>query len=186
MNAVVKKIEPRTSRAQNLLEEQVRNELNKSQQHLACAVWFDQRDLPRLAAYFYRQSVRKRNHAMRVVQYMIDKNVAVEIPDVQAVRNDFSDPRELIALALEQERVVTEEITTLSRVLREEGDHLGEQFLRWFLSEQVDEVAQMTTMLNITDRSQGNMFDLEDYLERDPVGDSRYESTAPRTAGGRL
>ncbi|MGW3472031.1 ferritin-like domain-containing protein [Saccharopolyspora sp. NPDC000995] len=40
----------RASRAQNLLEEQVGNELNASQQYLACAVWFDQRNLPRLAA----------------------------------------------------------------------------------------------------------------------------------------
>lgn len=85
---------------------------------------------------------------------------------------------------------MTEEVTTLSRALGEEsdhlGEHLGEQFMRWFLSEQVDEVAQMTTMLNITDRWQGNVFDLEDYLKRDPAGDSRYEPTAPRTAGGKL
>ncbi|GAA2797959.1 ferritin [Saccharopolyspora taberi] len=182
----MKKIEPRTSRAQNLMEDQVGNELNASQQYLAIAVWFDQRDLPRLAAYFYRQSVRKRNHALRVVQYMMDNNIAVEIPAVQTVRNDFSDPREPIALTLEQERTVTQEVTTLSSVLREEGDYLGEQFMRWFLSEQVDELSRMSTMLNITDRSQGNMFDLEDYLKRDPVGDSRYESTAPRTAGGKL
>ncbi|MDI2030261.1 ferritin [Saccharopolyspora sp. TS4A08] len=186
MDAVVKTISPRTSRAQNLMEAQVGNGLNASQQNLAFAVWFDQRDLPRLASYFYRQSLRKRDHAMRIVQYMIDNNVAVEVPGLQTVRNDFSDPRELIALAVEQERVVTDEVTTLSRVLREEEDYLGEQFMRWFLSEQVDEVAQMTTMLNVTDRSQGNMFDLEDYLKRDPVENERYESTAPRAAGGKL
>lgn len=81
---------------------------------------------------------------------------------------------------------MTEEVTTLSRALGEESDHLGEQFMRWFLSEQVDEVAQTTTMLNITDRWQGNVFDLEDYLKRDPAGDTRYEPTAPRAAGGKL
>lgn len=156
MDAVVKTISPRTSQAQNLMEEQVKSGLRASQQYLACAVWFDQRDLPRLASYFYRQSPRKRDHAMRIVQYMIDNSVAVEVPSVEAVRNDFSDPRKLIALAVEQERVATDEVTTLSRVLREEGDYLGEQFVRWFLSEQVDEIAQMNTMLNVADRSQGN------------------------------
>jgi len=186
MDAVVKTISPRTSQAQNLMEEQVGSGLRASQQYLACAVWFAQRDLPRLASYFYRQSLRKRDHAMRIVQYMIDNSVAVEVPSVQAVRNEFSDPRELISLAVEQERVATDEVTTLSRVLREEGDYLGEQFVRWFLSEQVDEIAQMNTMLNIADRAQGNMFDLEDYLKRDPVENERYESGAPQAAGGKL
>ncbi|MBB5157504.1 ferritin [Saccharopolyspora phatthalungensis] len=186
MTGIVKKIEPRTSRAQNLLENQVGNELTVSQQYLAAAVWYDQRDLPRLASYFYRHAVKKRNDAMRIVQYMLDNNIEVEIPGVPAVCNDFSDPRELIALALEQERNVTEEVTTLSRAVREEGDYLGEQFMRWFLTEQVEEVSEMTTMLNVMDRSQGNMFDMEDYLKRDPVGDSRNESMAPSVAGGKL
>lgn len=184
--ATVVKIVPRTSRTQNLFEEQVGNELAVAQQYLAIAVWFDQRDLPRLASYFYRHSVKKRNDAMRIVQYMLDNNIEVEIPGVPAARNTFEDPRELIALALEKERAVTDEVTTLSQKLREDEDYLGEQFMRWFLTEQVEQVAEMTTMLDVMDRSQGNMFDMEDYLKRDPIGDDRNESAAPRTAGGTL
>ncbi|MDA3628192.1 ferritin [Saccharopolyspora sp. WRP15-2] len=185
MDGVVN-IVPRTSRAQNLFEEQVGNELAVSQQYVAIAVWFDQRDLPRLASYFYRHSLKKRNDAMRIVQYMLDNNIEVEIPGVPAVRNTFEDPSELVALALEKERAVTDEVTALSQTLRQDADYLGEEFMRWFLAEQVEQVSEMTTVLDVMDRAQGNMFDMEDYLERDPVGDDRNESAAPRVAGGKL
>ncbi|MBB5158440.1 ferritin [Saccharopolyspora phatthalungensis] len=184
MTSSVKKIEPRVSRAQHLLAEQVGNEFRASQQYLAIAVWFDQRDLPRLAAHFYRRSLRKRTDALRIVQYMMDSNLAVEIPAVPTVRSDFSEPRELIALALEQERAVTAEVATQTRTVREDGDYLGEQFMRWFLAEQVDAVSQMSTMLNVLDRAHGNLFDVEDYLARESVGRRTNDSLAPQTAGG--
>ncbi|GGI99015.1 hypothetical protein GCM10011581_40340 [Saccharopolyspora subtropica] len=130
MNGIVKRSEPRTSVAQNLLEEQVGNGFTAAQQYVAIAVWFDQRDLPRLAAHFYRRAARRREDAMRVVQYMMDNNIAVEIPGVPSVRNDFADPREPIALALEQEHAATREFTALSEQMRREGDHRGEQLLR--------------------------------------------------------
>ncbi|MEV0700260.1 ferritin [Saccharopolyspora sp. NPDC050389] len=169
MTSVVK-IEPRTSRAQNLLEEQVGNELTASQQYLAIAVWYEQRDLPRLAACFYRQAQKKRDQAMKIVRYMMDNNIAVEIPGIPAVRNDFGDARELIAHAVEQERMTTAEVTTLSRTARDEGDHLAEQFMQWFLHEQVEEISRMSTLLNVMDRAQGNMFDVENFLARENVG----------------
>jgi ferritin len=180
----VKKIEPCTSRTQNLLEEQVGNEFGVSQQYLAIAVWFDQRDLPRLAAYFYERSQKKRNDALRIVQYMMDTNVAVEIPPVPTVRSDFADPRELVALALAQERSLTAEVATLTRTVREEGDYLGEQFMRWFLAEQVDAVSQLSTVLNVLDRADGNLFDVENFLAREGVGSRANDALAPHAAGG--
>ncbi|CAM04237.1 ferritin [Saccharopolyspora erythraea NRRL 2338] len=172
MTSVVKRIEPRTSRAQNLLEDQVGNEFTSSQQYLAMAVWFDQRDLPRLAAYFYSRASAKRDHAMKIVRYMMDNNIAVEIPAVPTVRNDFGDPRELVALAVEHEAEVTGEFTTLSQTAREEGDYLAEQFLLWFLHEQVEAASRMSSLLNVIDRSQGNMFDVETFLAREDLARS--------------
>ena len=169
MTSVVKRIEPRTSRAQNLLEEQVGNEFTSAQQYLALAVWFDQRDLPRLAAYFYDRAGKKRDHAMKIVRYMMDNNIAVEIPAVPTVRNEFGDPRELVALAVEQESEVTREVTTLSKTAREEGDYLAEQFMQWFLHEQVEESSRISSLLNVIDRSEGNMFDVETFLSREDL-----------------
>ncbi len=54
------------------LNEQVGHEFAASQQYVAIAVHYDAQTLPRLAAHFYRQAVEERNHAMMIVQYLLD------------------------------------------------------------------------------------------------------------------
>ncbi|MEV4728416.1 ferritin [Saccharopolyspora sp. NPDC049426] len=186
MAVTAKKIQHKESKFEHLLQEQVKNEFTASQQYIAVAVWFDDNDLPRLASHFYKQALEERNHGMMIVQYLMDNSIKPQIPAIEQVRNDFSETRELIALALEQEREVTREIETLAKTAREEGDYLGEQFMQWFLKEQVEEVSSMSTLLNVVDRSKGNLFDVENFLARESVGDEGTDPTAPKAAGGTL
>lgn len=174
------------SRYVSLLSDQVRNELTASQQYLAIAVWFDNHDLPQLARHFYRQSVEERNHAMMMVQWMLDRDIAVTIPSIPDVRNDFADVTEPIALALSQEQTVTDQIRTLFATARAENDALGEQFMLWFLKEQVEEVASMSTLLTIAQRAGNDWFEIETFLARELVGDGGTEADAPAAAGGAL
>jgi ferritin len=172
------------SKFHSMLQEQVRHEFTASQQYVAVAVWFDNQDLPQLAKHFYRQSLEERNHAMMIVQYLLDIGLRPTIPGVDEVRNDFAEPADLIALALKQEKDVTEEIIGLAKIARDEDDYKGEQFMQWFLKEQVEEVAAMTTLLNVVRRADGNLFDVENYLARESVGDEGDDPLAPRAAGG--
>ncbi len=168
-----------------LLHDQVRSELGASQQYLAIAVYLDGAVLPQTAKFFYRQSIEERNHAMMLVQYCMDRDVPVEIPPVEPVRNAFETPRDAIGLALDLERSVTEQISRLAGTARDEGDYLGEQFIQWFLKEQVEEVALMTSLLRIAERAGTDVFHLEDFVAREiaaPAGDP----TAPKAAGGAL
>ncbi|MGM1058174.1 ferritin [Saccharothrix sp. Mg75] len=183
----LKKISPTTTAStfHDLLRAQVRNELTASQQYLAIAVWYDGNDLPRLASHFYRQSLEERNHAMMIVQYLMDNGLPASIPGVDDVRNDFAAAREPVALALEQEKTVTEQVVALAKTARDEGDYIGEQFLQWFLKEQVEEVASMSTLLTVVDRADGNLFHVEAFLSREGVGETA-EQGAPRAAGGAL
>lgn len=168
-----------------LLGEQVRHEFTASQQYIAIAVWFDDLDLPRLAERFYAQSVEERNHAMMMVRYMLDRDWSVEIPGVDPVRNDFDKPSEPIALAYAQEQKVTEQCEALFRAARAEGDVLSEQFMLWFLKEQVEEVASMKTLLTITERAGADWFQVEEHLAREPQEDPD-DAGAPEAAGGML
>jgi bacterioferritin B len=175
------------SRFHDLLAAQVRNEFTASQQYVALAVWFDAQDLPRLAAHFYRQALEERNHAMMIIQYQLDNGLPASVPGVDDVRNDFSSVHELVALALHQERTVTEPVTALAKAARADGDYVGEQFMQWFLKEQVEEVAAMSTLLTVVERAGDNLFNVEDFLARESVGElGAADPTAPRTAGGRL
>ena len=169
-----------------LLTIQVRHEFTASQQYIAIAIWFDDHDLPRLAGHFYRQSVEERNHAMMIVRYTLDRDWPVKIPGVDEVRTTFDTPVEPIALALEREKTVTAQIEALFRAARAEDDALGEQFMLWFLKEQVEEVASMNTLMTITERAGDDWFKIEDHLAREAVGDSGLDSSAPAAAGGIL
>src|SRR6187200_2767233 len=79
------------------LNAQLANEFGASQQYIAIAVWYDDQTLPLLAAHFYRQAVEERNHAMIIVQFLLDSDHAVEIPAVEAPQTTFSDAREPVA-----------------------------------------------------------------------------------------
>lgn len=168
-----------------LLQEQIYNEFTGAQQYIAVAVYFDDANLPQLAKHFYGQAVEERNHAMMLVQYLLDREVHVEIPGADAVHNQFDTPREALALALDQERTVTEQVSILASVARDEGDYLGEQFMQWFLKEQIEEMALMTTLLRVAERAGDNLFHLEDFVARE-VPTPSTDSDAPHAAGGRL
>jgi ferritin len=169
-----------------LLLEQIRHEFTASQQYIAIAVYFDDFDLPQLARHFYAQAVEERNHAMMIVRYLVDRDVKVEIPGVDHVRNDFVEPLDALSLALTQERTVTDQVSRLAAVARDEHDYLGEQFMQWFLREQVEEVALMSTLVKVAKRAGTNLFDLEQFVAREIGHDVPDASGAPPVAGGSL
>jgi ferritin len=168
-----------------LLHDQIGHEFTASQQYIALATYFDDADLPQLASHFYRQAVEERNHALMIVRYLIDRQVRVEIPGIGAVTNGFTSPQEPLALALSQEQTVTDQVTALARTARDEGDYIGEQFMQWFLKEQVEEVALMDTLLTVAERAGDNWFDLEEFVARE-IKVASNDAGAPPVAGGSL
>jgi bacterioferritin B len=169
------------------LNEQVGHEFAASQQYVAIAVYYDSETLPQLAGHFYRQAVEERNHAMIIVQYLLDSDGQVVIPGVESPRTDFSDPVAPVALALEQEKQVTAQIVELAKLAREEGELVGEQFLHWFLEEQREEVSSMSDLLNTVRRAaDANILLVEEYLARVGPGEDAPAATAPPAAGGAL
>ena len=174
------------SRFSAALNEQIGQEFAASQQYVAIAVHYDAQTLPRLAAHFYRQAVEERNHAMMIVQYLLDADERVVIPGVTAPQTAFADVVEPVRLALEQEKRVTQQISELVKLARSEGDLVGEQFLHWFLQEQREEVASMTELLNVVERGRENMLLVEEYLARAAGGENALEAGAPPAAGGAL
>src|SRR3954454_1885770 len=146
------------------LNEQIGSESAASQQYVAIAVAFDGKTLPRLAAFFYRQALEERNHAMMMVQYLLDAGEKVRIPGVDAPRAEFADTVEPVALALEQERRVSSQINALAGLARDTGDYAGEQFMQWFIKEQVEEIASMSDLLKVVERARENPLQAEEYL----------------------
>jgi ferritin len=169
-----------------LLPEQVAYEFGAEQQYIAIAVHYDAQTMPQLASFFYRQAIEERNHAMMIIQYMLDANMPVEIPGVAGPRNEFPDIVAPIALALEQEKRVTEQINAIAAAARAEGNYQGEQFMQWFLKEQTEEVASMGDLLTIVERAKDDPMRVEDWLAREKTAGQVADPTAPAAAGGAI
>jgi bacterioferritin B len=166
------------------LNEQIGREYGAHQQYVAVAVYYDALTLPQLAAFFYRQAIEERGHAMMMVQYLLDAGEQPTIPGVAAPRTDFAHVVEPIRIALEQERRVTDQISGLAAIAREADDYVSEQFTQWFLREQVEEVATMSDLLAVAERSGDRWADIEDYIAREHPGDEGGDAMAPTAAGG--
>src|SRR3954449_10482799 len=104
------------------LNEQIANEFAAHQQYVACAVYYDDDALPQLAGFFYRQAMEERDHAMMMVQYLLDTGAKVTIPGVAAPVAEFEDVVAPIRLALAQEKRVSDQINALAGVARREND----------------------------------------------------------------
>jgi bacterioferritin B len=174
------------ARFSDAVNAQVAREFAASQQYVAIAVHYDAETLPQLAAHFYRQALEERNHAMMLVQYLLDADETIRIPGVEAPQTEFADLISPVRLALDQERQVTAQIVELARTAREEGDLVGEQFLGWFLEEQREEVASMSSLLALVERAEGaSILLVEEHLSRNSGGEGE-PAGAPPAAGGAL
>jgi ferritin len=170
------------------LNKHIGREFAASQQYVAIAVYYDTETLPKLAAHFYRQAVEERNHAMMMIQFLLDRSLPVTIPGVDAPEVEFADAVAPVALALDQERRVTQQITDLAALARAEGDFVAEGFLQWFLKEQLEEEASMSDLLTVVERANAlNLLLVEQYLATEQVGDAgAVDPSAPAAAGGAL
>jgi ferritin len=165
------------------LNEQIAHEYAAHQQYVACAVYYDSETLPQLARFFYRQALEERDHAMMMVQYLLDAGADAVVPGVAAPLTAFGDIVEPVALALDQERRVSEQINALAATARAEGDYTSEQFVQWFIKEQVEEVATMSDLLRVVERSREDPMEIENWLAREHPGGEAGDPTAPHAAG---
>ena len=147
---------------------QIKSEFGASAQYIAIAVYFDEMGLGELADFFYRQSEEEREHAMKFVHFMLESEVKPLIPGVPELRNEFDSPSDAVQFALNQERKVTDQINNLVDIAIRESDHAANNFLQWFVTEQVEEIDTMSTLLQTINLAGNNLLLVEDYVRRNP------------------
>ncbi len=139
-------ISPELNKAFN---EEVGRELFASHQYIAIACYFDGRALKKLAAMFFKQADEEREHAIKFVEYLNEVGGKVEVPAIEAPKSDFQSAEEAVRLALEWEIEVTNRINDLMTMAIEQKDYAAQEFLDWFVKEQVEEVSTMQDLLQI-------------------------------------
>ena len=148
------------------MNQQIKSEFTASAQYVAIAVYFDDEGLPDLAGFFYRQAEEERMHGMKFVHFMLDAGVRPTIPATPELRNEFAGAADAVQYALEQEVRVTNEINNLVTIAKENKEHTRENFLQWFVTEQVEEVSSMTSLLQTIRHAGPSLLLVEDYVRR--------------------
>jgi bacterioferritin B len=161
---------------------QIGHEFAAHQQYLAIAIYYDGQTMQQLAQLFFDQAAEERNHALMMVRYLLDSDAPVQIPAIPAPVNSFVDVIAPVALALEQEKRVTQQVNELIGIARRENDYSSDQFMQWFIKEQVEEVSKMSDLLAVVRRSAHDVEQIEDYVQREASVEGN-DPTAPRMAG---
>ena len=119
-----------------------------------------------------------------MVQYLLDADERGRDPGGRRAADRVRRRVAPVALALAQEKRVTEQIAELAKLARAEKELVGEQFLHWFLQEQREEVSSMSALLQVVERSRENVMLVEDYLARESGGENPLEAGASARGGG--
>jgi len=150
------------------INEQVGREFGAFLQYIAIAAHFDAQTLPLLAKHFYRQADEERDHAMRFVHYVVEAGGAAGIPAVAAPKSSFSSAEQAVQLSLDWEEEVTRQIHNLVSLAVTERDYTTQNFLQWFVEEQLEEVSSMSQLLSVVRRAgEGSLLLVEAYLARE-------------------
>ena len=158
-----------SSELEQAINDQIGREFGASLQYFSIAAYFDTDSLPELAAFFYRQADEEKDHALKLLHYIVDAGGEVRIPTVDGPNYEFKSAEEAGLAALEWEMQVTKEINHLMDLAIKENDHISQEFLRWFVSEQLEEVSTMETLLSVIRRAGENLLWVEDFLARNPI-----------------
>ncbi len=151
------------------INEQIGREFGAALQYVNIATYFDAETLPQLAAFFYRQAEEEKEHAMKFVHYLVETGGTVQIPAIPQPKHHFASAEEAVQLARDWEMEVTQQINRLMDLAIKQNDHIAQDFLRWFVSEQLEEVSSMESLLSIVRRAgAGGLLLVEDYLARKP------------------
>ena len=146
---------------------QIGNEFGACLQYVAIGAHFGSDNLPELSKHFHRQAMEEKDHALRLVNYVVDAGGRVEIPAIPAVKSEFKTAEEAVQLSLNWEVTVTKQINGLVDLAIKENDHITRNFLQWFVNEQLEEVSSMETLLSIVRRAgEAGLLFVEEYLAR--------------------
>ncbi len=147
------------------LNAQIGMEYEASIKYDSIACYFTLEDLPQLAKFFFKQSTEEREHAHKLVKYVLDRDGQVIIPAIPAPAYKFASPVEAVTAAQKSEQKVSASINKIYEMALAEKDHATSVFLQWFITEQVEEEASMKQMLKFVQRGkESGMMTVEDYL----------------------
>ena len=148
------------------INKQIGMEFSAYLQYLTISTHFDVEGLTELAAFFKAQAEDERDHAERFINHVVAFNGKLEIPTINAPSSNVTSIVEAAELSLDWEMKVTDAINSLLKLSAKEEDHITENFLAWFLDEQLEELSTMNKLLKVARRAGANELAVEEFMVR--------------------
>jgi ferritin len=121
------------------LNKQVNAELYSAYLYLAMSAYFESISLHGFANWMRVQAQEEQTHAMKLYDYIHETNGRATLTAIDAPPNQWSSPLDAFENVLKHEQKVTGLINGLVDLAVAGKDHATNNFLQWFVAEQVEE-----------------------------------------------
>ena len=153
------------------MEEALNGQLNaeyySAYLYLSMAAYFESVNLPGFAHWMTVQAKEETGHAMKIYRHIVDRDGRVTLTAIEAPPKQWQSPLDAFNDTLKHERKVTGLIHKLVDLAIAEKDHAASVFLNWFVSEQVEEEANASAIvekLKMVKNASGPMMMLDRHL----------------------
>ncbi len=124
------------------LNEQVGKEIFSSYLYLSMASYFDSIDLLGFGKWMKVQAREELGHAMKIYEFIYERGGRVELPAIEKPQSNWESPLKAFEAAYHHERFITDSIYKIYSLANEEKDYATQEFLNWFVKEQIEEETQ--------------------------------------------
>jgi len=133
---------------QQAVNDQIEAEIQSAYQYLALSAWFTEHNLPGFSHWMMLQWQEELGHAMKLYHFLHARNGSVQLHELDAPRSEFSSALSVFERVLEGEQLITKRINTLYELALKEKDYPLQMMLQWFINEQVEEEAMVTSVID--------------------------------------
>lgn len=148
-----------SEKMEKAINEQINAEIYSAYLYLAMSAYFESVDLPGFANWMRVQWQEELAHAQKLYDYLFERDGRVVLDAIEAPPLEWKSPLDAFEETLKHEKYVTSRIHDLVRLARAEGDVATENFLQWFVTEQVEEEATAKALIQqlklVGDQGQG-------------------------------
>ncbi len=137
-----------SEKMQSVLNKQIRIEAESSQIYLAMASWAEQKGLEGTSQFMYAQSDEERMHMLKLFKYVNERGGHAKVTELNAPSLEFGSIKEMFETLFKHEVFVSQSINELVHIALEEKDYSTNNFLQWYVAEQIEEEAQARTILD--------------------------------------
>lgn len=137
-----------SKKMQQALNKQINSELYSSYLYISMSSYFEVTKHPGFAHWMRMQAQEELMHAMKIFTFMHDRSGKVELLEIKAPPKSWKSAHEAFKETLEHEKKVSKMIYDLIDLANDEHDHAVNNFLQWFVTEQVEEEANTARLLD--------------------------------------